>query len=207
MSSTGSSPKVEESENEKALADVANQDWQRYEHVFAPEEEQLIGEYERLGTPAYAQRSRDLYANTTMQATPSAMAPAGLNPGSGRYVAGVNDANTATGAGLGRATNAADLATRGNYLQGLGSLIQLGRNLKNTSTAGLSAAANRDYAENVAEANADITREAGLYGGLGAVAGAGLYAGANYLANRTPTGSQPVTTGSGLNQFHGRLTY
>lgn len=181
MSSTGSSPKVKETENEKALADVANQDWQRYQHVFAPEEEKLIGQYERLGTPAYQQEQEGLYANTTMQAAPSTLAPAGLNPDSGRYVMGVNEANTATGAGLGKATNAADLQTRGQYLEGLGSLIQLGRNLKNSSTSGLASSARRDQAEAIAKENASLTSEAGLYGGLGTVAGAGLYAGASYL--------------------------
>ncbi len=181
----GKAKEQQESEQERALADVARQQIATFDAKWRPQQQRLAREVVAAGAPDSFERRR---AETMAKADTGAAFAATrekVNAGaaaSGQFgssghklgLAGV-DQDQATSSGL--ATVAADQATDDAMVSGLNAVTALGRGEKATAVNGMAQAAGIGAAQARADAERSFQNRAGnaQLAGTAAGVGAGLY--------------------------------
>lgn len=172
---SGSSGEVPITEDERALAEIAAERYQRYEDVFRPLEEEFIGDVlDMRDDPALEQiAASDLAASFGEARERATLAPAqAAGYGSGRMLMSVDAANQAeaetTGMGLYQARQASD----DRYARALNSLVQMGNGQAVNAISGMSMLADESSRRAIADAEAAQFARAATMKGIGTVAGA-----------------------------------
>jgi hypothetical protein len=145
--SGGSKPpkpeKIEETEQERALAQVAHAQWTRYKEVLAPFEDKYLADLRTTdvdrarvaGQTAAGVRQQFDEGRAGMERD---MFAAGVNPNSGKFQAAQSGLNTAQGATVGSATGRATQAADDLTYQNLQNAVRMGRGEALQATRGMS---------------------------------------------------------------------
>lgn len=201
MSGGGGRP--DETEEQRAIAEIAAQRFNRYKEVFAPLEDQYIqqvfdvrdqGNYETAGGLAAAEYQRE-FQNANQQAAGQMMGE-GVDPTSGAFQANSAALRRAQAVKQGLGIAGAKVQNTDRFYQGLKGVIQMGQGQASEAIGGLSRIAETAQDKANAQAENAFTANSALRSGL--MAGAG-YAAAPFVDSKlkqskptgtTPTGSQ-----------------
>lgn len=167
----GGSEKVEETPEEKELAQIASERWERYKETFKPLENQYMAEVDDLGT----QQAQDQVTGQAVSGVQQGVGDMAIDPNQGNPMGN-------TGAALGSArANAATQATtglRGQHIQGMQGIVQMGQGQSADAIQGMSDIAGQAASEAAADAKRETFRDFNrrqAWGNLaGNVAGAGM---------------------------------
>jgi len=208
----GGDAEVEETKDEKVLAQVGKQQWERYKDTFAPLENVLM-DRARMGEPEQAQATgvanaavQQEYDGQTEQIT-QAMGERGVSAGSGATVSALGSSALDRAASQAMTqVNAQENVADAHY-EGLESVIQLGRGKSADAVQGMSNIAARSNQEAVNSALNDFERRRSNVQGAASLAGAGTSAlmsapqppGYNTPATRT---SPSVVNDPGARDYH-----
>lgn len=168
---------VEQSEGERMLADLADEQWDDYQARFIPLENAFIGRMENVRNERPLATGRA--AATVTQAFDPAyedvgrtMIQRGAAPGSGAFTAGLADIAAAEGSARGKAVVAADRDTENRYYAGQQQIVNLGRGVATDANIGMRRMAGLGDATARADAQASMTESDAIHGAIGTVAGA-----------------------------------
>jgi len=193
------SPEIEETPEQKELAEIGVERMKHYENVLKPVEDAYINKAQRIGkgdaelasgmASADAARSVDAIEEKSRQKA----AASGAAPGSGRYNQAVATANDAEGRARGLSEVGAREASEDRRLSALNDVVRIGLGKAAEGQKGIADVAGdaarenvtdtqRDFAEDMQERQA-VTSTAGGLAGLGALYYTG---GSSSGANTTP---------------------
>lgn len=169
--SGGGTPKQEETEMERAQADIGAKKWFRYVEQYRPLENQLIGKV--LGYGSRAQHDRSI--GDAVQTMRKAQGTTSINPN--------NPASASTG--IANAVNLASAANEGEKFNrqretgGLKGAVDLGSGLDSGATQMVSRLAAIEGQQAKANAIQEATDNANMMSGIGAMAGLAIGTGMN----------------------------
>lgn len=217
MSGGGSDVKVKPSNEEKQLAQIAQERWERYENKFVPAENEYISEIEEINTGHMADKAEGEVTaaahqsfDDSVEKTLAKTAAAGADPSSGRWQAQSSGLADARGSSLAKGLQNVHEGLENQELSGLKNVIAMGQGQSSEALSGLGG-----LAENAArEAQADAQAAAALDSAQANLAGNVLGAGARYAAGglsgggggqpaNAPIGSDYGGTAGVLNQGTG----
>lgn len=177
-----------ESPAERALMDNALQRYQRYKTTWQPVQQQAIQMVQRMGQPGSFERGQAVtraagevgagYDQATQQLEDS-MAQRGVDTGDSAYRMQSAGATTERAKAQGIAGAGAEGAIDAAYLEGLSSVMNLGRQQSNMAVKGEAATANTTFENNrtgALEGAMRRSRNAGLVGMAGGLAASGISA-------------------------------
>lgn len=179
---SGKGKYVEQSEGERMLADLSEEQWNDYQDRFIPIENAYM---ERLDS---IRDERPLATGRAAASTTQAFDAAhkdvmegnmqrGAGPGSGRFSAGLADMAVAEGGSKGNAIVRADRDTEKRYYAGQQQIVNLGRGVATDANLGMRRSAGLESATARSDAQAASTVSGAWYGAAGTVAGAAGRAG------------------------------
>lgn len=175
----GDDGKIEETEDEKAFADVVSQKWNHYKEKYSGVEQQYMDKVDSLdseGAKTFAEGS----ANQHTQAAFSKAADdvrdshtaAGLNPNSGASKAKMHEFATnegeATGENMARAGN----SQKDQHIAGISNIVAMGQGKSTEATAGLGGLADSSADKAASDAVKAFNDSAANQQAVGTVAGA-----------------------------------
>lgn len=174
----GSAPKVYETPEEQALAEVAARKWNHYQENYVPLENYFMAQTEKENAPgaykmasgAAASAGANEFSRASQQASQS-LASRGINPNSGAFGISQGSISASQGASTGTNMARAQTAQQTRYVGGLSNIAAMGRGNATEAQQGMTdiaANAQRD-AINAAESSWNST--AARRGALGTVAG------------------------------------
>lgn len=139
----GKTPKQEITEEERALAEVAAQKWERYKTAFAPAQEAYMAKVDALGTPQVNRYARGAASSSvTAQASQRPglrlAASRGLNLNSGSVLADMADTARDTQSVATDTTLGAQLSAEDAYAGGLQAVAAMGQGQSSQAQAGMS---------------------------------------------------------------------
>lgn len=210
---SGKKEGVPETQQQKALAEVAMKQLADYRQRWAPLQRQLATKITASGAPDSREREQAAgkaatdnavrFGDAERQVTAATSASAGL--GSSRTklaMAGVGD-DKATSRSLGLA--GADQAVDDAYMEGLGMLTAMGRGERTGAVQGMADVAARSGRQAASDAAASLRRRAGNAQLAGQVAGFGLAGGFNGVGDAVQ--AKFSTTDVGSSGFGSGLAY
>lgn len=152
--SKGGSEKAKESPQERALAEVAMSNWERYKTVFRPAEDKWLRDVNQSTGAEKAQVAGQAagmvgdQADAATEATVREAAASGINPNSGRFQGEIGGIGTERAKATGKATAASDVGVDTRQLGRKMGVVAVGRGQATGAAAGLSelaqTAANRE---------------------------------------------------------------
>jgi hypothetical protein len=191
----GGSNEVKETPEEKELAKIAGERWERYQDVFVPLENQYMAEVDDMGTQQAMDEVTGQAVTNVMQ---GAEVPA-VDPNRGQ---------PGIGAALGRAragaATKAATGLRGQHLQGMQGIVQMGQGQSASAMQGLGDVASQAASEAQGEAFRDFNRRQSWLNLGGQVAGAGMAYGMN--GGGQSQGQMLSSQNKGLGQFGQQAT-
>lgn len=168
---------VEQSEGERQLADLADEQWADYQDRFIPLENAFMDRMEGIRDQRPLATGRA--AATVTQAFDPAYDEAGRTmirrgaaPGSGAFAGGLADIAAAEGKSRGSAVVSADRDTENRYYAGQQQIVNLGRGVATDANIGMRRMAGLGDATARADAQASMTESEAIHGAIGTVAGA-----------------------------------
>lgn len=170
-----SKDKPKPTDQERALADVAARDWDRYKASYVPAENQYVSRLR--ATPGDFAAARGAAIADVEQATAGAASRI-IGAGdisSGRSQMALADLYATKGTARGAAVNQAQLARENVELRGLSKMAAFGRGLADQSRVGLASTAAEANQKNIDELRNKISEQNALLEGASGLAGA--YAG------------------------------
>jgi hypothetical protein len=176
----GKDPKVRETKQEVALAEVAEKKWQYYKDTFRPLEDEYMKQVGDMDSDGARQFATGTAASATTAAfgdahkrMESSLQDQGVNPNSGKYktsVMGLADAEAMSSAdNKSRALTSQEDA----YVGGLTNVSAIGRGQSTTAQAGLSDLARSSSTKAASDAGNAYNNRASLINAAGSVFGAG----------------------------------
>jgi hypothetical protein len=158
--------KAKESESSKVQAEIGKKEWERYKTDFAPEEKQFISDVQEIGSG----RERELLEGRGISELRQSTGP--LQPSRSPMGIARRSLSTAEGG----ADISADTATKAIERKGRGinTAVGLGRSVATGAMGQLSRSSQLETSRNIAKAQADSTREQGLWDTIGTAAGYGI---------------------------------
>jgi hypothetical protein len=177
---------IEETEGERAQAEVAVKRWADYQEVFKPYENKFMGDVNELNSAANYQRAEELaisplaasFAEQGMKIQKRNMA-SGINPNSGKFKS-INSEITSS-----QASAELDTASRANvtqqerYIGGLQNITAMGQGQATTAMNGMADIAQMSQRNARSEAQDALAKRNNVQSGVGAVVGAGTSYGLN----------------------------
>lgn len=200
MGGGGSKNKIPETTEEKALAEIATEEFRRNQDVISPLVDDFIANEAVMSDSDYAMGANLATSQVADKLSGQVgQAMRGVNPNSGAASRALAD--IATVGGQSKAAAAADTTTGlyGAENQRLMNLVSMGRGQNARAVEGLNAAARGAAQRAVADANADYKRRAGMQNTIMSGVGALTAVGANSFG-----GTQP-SSGSGFSLSDGDL--
>lgn len=174
---SGKGKYVQQSEGERMLADLAEEQWQDYQTRFIPLENSFMDRMENI------RDERPLATGRAAATVSQSFDPAytevagqkivrGAAPGSGAFAGGLADVAVAEGKSRGRAVVAADRDTENRYYAGQQQIVNLGRGVATDANLGMRRMAGMGAATASAEAQASTIESNAWNEAAGTVAGA-----------------------------------
>lgn len=192
----GGSNEIQETEAQKAMAGVANQQWQlyknelqQYENLFMDKVDDLNGDqqYDKLaGTAALGsgQAFGEARAGLADQ-----MAASGIDPTSGKYQGAMNDLETDQALSQTDTTNRAQSSQQDKYVAGLKDVVSIGSGQKAEAMAGMGDVAQSSLNKAISDANSAFQTKQAMAGLVGSVAGAGTAYGLGQVGGKAASGT------------------
>lgn len=176
----GSSPKIDETEEQKELASIAAEKFDYFESELKPMRDVFIGEmldgnneakYDRLAGTVKADAGT--FLNSHLDGAEAQMKASGIDPSSGRYAATVGNVANSAAEIESDSVNRGQSSLQDNYVLGLGNVVAMGEKKSMQAMDGLSdvAAKSADHARqsvsNKLGERSDAKTGLGLVGAVG----------------------------------------
>jgi len=200
MSGGGGDNKIEETEQQKAFAEVAMKQWQDYQQRYRPYENEFMGKVDRLNSENSYQQAADLASvpvesSFTGAVTNSAqqMTQAGINPNSGMFQEELNKIDRKKQQTKSDYQNQAQVSQQDRYTSGIQNIVRMGQGQSTQAMQGLGDVAS--MANQRAQNDAQLSAQ-NRYGNQQVVGGV-VGAGTRYGLGKSLPQVQP-DQGSGL---------
>ena len=189
-----SKARQKETPMEREAALIAAENWNRYQSVFVPIENEFIRQVQ-LGPQDYQRAQEAAVGANRMQfgqarqdATRQLFA-GGVNPNSGRFQGALADLARGQAASAAQGVVGANVDTRRRNLAGLEAAVSLGRGQKTQADLGISSIAARQAQKASADAQRQFQSRLATQTAIGQAAGLGL----GYLKNKNTFDKNPIT--------------
>ena len=212
----GGDNEVNETEAERAAAEVAMKQWNLYKNELKGFEDNFIQRVDNINSDANmadAKEAVDLgynksYSDARGQAADT-MAASGIDPSSAKFQGAMNDMTTEQAIKQGDKVNRAQVGEQDKYVAGLQDVVAIGMGQKAESLAGINDTASLSMRKAVTDANNDFNQSAAMAQTVGSVAGAGAAAGLRSVQPDTPDTLEVMQTGSknGFSPMGGSSSY
>lgn len=163
MSNDSGGGEIEETQAERALAEVSANKWVDYQEKFVPLENQYMQSVEDLNSDATKQRVRSnaaskVYGQASGQnfGLSKSTFGAGLDPTSGRFKTKSNALQRAIQKTADNAANNSEFAAENSYIQGMGNIVAMGNNQETAAMNSMSHIANTASGEAINDARMDF---------------------------------------------------
>ena len=203
----GKGSKVDETEQERALAEIAAQRFNRYKEVFAPLEDQYIQQvfdvrnqsnYENAGGIAAAQFQKEF--QTGQDKLTDQMFQQGVDPSSGAFQENSAALRRAQAVGQGIGVSGAKVANTDRFYQGLRGVMAIGQGQASDAIEGMAGIARQSQEKaNAAAANA-FDKSSAIRSGVAAGLG---YAATPFVDSKLKKPQAPSPTFSGTTSSTG----
>lgn len=198
----GKGSKVDETEQERALAEIAAQRFNRYKEVFAPLEDQYIQQvfdvrdqsnYETAGGIAAAQFQKEF--QTGQDKLTDQMIQQGVDPSSGAFQENSAALRRAQAVGQGLGVSGAKVANTDRFYQGLRGVMAIGQGQSADAIEGMAGLARQSQERATASAESAFNRSSAVRSGVSAGLG---YAAAPAVDSRLkkPQSFSPTFSGT-----------
>lgn len=203
----GKGSKVDETEQERALAEIAAQRFNRYKEVFAPLEDQYIQQvfdvrdqsnYETAGGIAAAQFQKEF--QTGQDKLTDQMIQQGVDPSSGAFQENSAALRRAQAVGQGVGVSGAKVANTDRFYQGLRGVMAIGQGQASDAIEGMAGLARQSQEKAAASAESAFNRSSAIRSGVSAGLG---YAAAPAVDSRLQRPRTPSPTFSGTTNTTG----
>ena len=203
----GKGSKVDETEQERALAEIAAQRFNRYKEVFAPLEDQYIQQvfdvrnqsnYETAGGIAAAQFQKEF--QTGQDKLTDQMIQQGVDPSSGAFQENSAALRRAQAVGQGLGVSGAKVANTDRFYQGLRGVTAIGQGQASDAIEGMAGLARQSGEKAAAAAESAFNRSSAIRSGVSAGLG---YAAAPAVDSRLKRPQSPSPTFSGTTNTAG----
>lgn len=169
---------VEETAAEKAMAEVISKEWTRFKDVHQPLLNSLSADIQKIGEGEKNLVMGKVNAGITKAYTPAmeaSLTPApGVDPSSGRAVMGLNSLENSKAEALSKSEIQGETGVDTAKLQGLQSMVQMGRGQAGTAMAGMSDIAGNAVNSAITDARISQQNRNDTFETGAALAGAGL---------------------------------
>lgn len=182
MCGGGGDPKIKETPEQKELARIAVERWNKYKEMYLPVEQEYFDLVEKMDQKSTQKRA----AGTAAVNVESAFADAiqndvammtsqgsGVDPSSGKFQSAVADHAERKGAARSENMSMTEQAVKDNYIKGLQSIVAMGNNQASEAISGMGEVAQRSSDVARSEAVSDFRKDQGDEAAVGMVAGAG----------------------------------
>jgi hypothetical protein len=198
----GKGSKVDETEQERALAEIAAQRFNRYREVFAPLEDQYIQQvfdvrnqsnYETAGGIAAAQFQKEF--QTGQDKLTDQMFQQGVDPSSGAFQENSAALRRAQAVGQGLGVSGAKVANTDRFYQGLRGVMAIGQGQSADAIEGMAGLARQSGERATAAAESAFERSSAIRSGVASGLG---YAAAPAIDSRLqrPRSTSPTFSGT-----------
>jgi hypothetical protein len=203
----GKGSKVDETEQERALAEIAAQRFNRYKEVFAPLEDQYIQQvfdvrnqsnYENAGGIAAAQFQKEF--QTGQDKLTDQMFQQGVDPSSGAFQENSAALRRAQAVGQGLGVSGAKVANTDRFYQGLRGVMAIGQGQSADAIEGMAGLARQSQERANASAETAFNKSSAIRSGVSAGLG---YAAAPAVDSRLQRPRSPSPTFSGTTNTTG----
>jgi hypothetical protein len=201
MGKGGGSNEIQETEAQRAAADVAREQWnlynsdlKQYEDIFMNKVDDLNSgkQYDKLaGTAALGTAQSFGEARSGLA---DSMAAGGIDPTSGKYQAAMSDLETDQALSQTDTTNRAQSSQQDKYVAGLKDVVSIGAGQKAESLAGMGDVATTSLRKSVNDAQISFQNRQATAGMVGTVLGAGASYGLSNLKAPTVTSNSDVAS-------------
>lgn len=179
----GSAPEVQETEAEKAQAEVAEDMWTLYQNVLAPYEDVFIQDVEKLNSPGgYTKAAGDTNLSYSSQfsdardQTGSTLTSAGVNPNSGKFDTAQDSLTRQQAFSQNDAMNRAQSSNADQYVGGLEDVLAIGSGEEAQNMGALDSLASASNRSARSDAQAAESNALSQSNSLSSLAGAGMSA-------------------------------
>ncbi|MBM0511408.1 hypothetical protein GO616_08670 [Aeromonas hydrophila] len=182
----GGSGKVEETAAQKALAEVAMQQWQLYQNELKPYEDLFMnkvddlnreGEFDRLAGTAALGTAQSF--GEARQGLADGMAAAGVDPSSGKYQEAMKALEADQALSQTDTANRAQSSQQDRYVAGLKDVVSMGQGQKAEALAGYNSLASTSLNKAAMDAQSKFNNKQAVMGLAGALGGAATAYGMN----------------------------
>lgn len=177
----GGSNEVKETENEKAAAQVASQQWDLYQDELRPYENLFMDKVDALNNE---QKYADIANDTNLgyqaefgkarQDTATQLAASGVDPSSGKFQGTLDDITSDQVAGQIDTTNRAQSTQADKYVGGLQDVVAMGAGQKADALSGFNSIANTSMQKAQSDAQRSMSNRQATAGVAGALGGAAV---------------------------------
>ncbi|AJE04674.1 hypothetical protein [Geobacter pickeringii] len=195
---SASAPDVQPTAQQRALSDIAAQQFNNYMTTYRPFETKYIADIQ--GNDAGRQERAAGIANANVAGKPSAIT--GMDPTSGRFMGAVSGSTTTTANATGNAVTGARQAIQGQTLAAQQGLVNLGQGKAAATQSGMETLASNASRSAINDAYLDINNQRFTNNMIGSGIGAAAY-GAKKYGPAIKTGLS--NWGNGLN-WDGTMT-
>lgn len=175
----GGSGKVEETAAQKALAEVAMQQWQLYQNELKPYEDLFMNKVDDLQREEEFDKLAGTAALGTAQSFGEArqgladgMAAAGVDPSSGKYQEAMKALEADQALSQTDTANRAQSSQQDRYVAGLKDVVSMGQGQKAEALAGYNSLASTSLNKAAMDAQSKFNNKQAVMGLVGAVGGA-----------------------------------
>jgi len=177
---------IEETEGERAQAEVAVKRWADYQKIFKPYENKFMGDVDELNSQANYKRAEELamsplassFAEQGMQIQKQNKAR-GLNPNSGKFKSMNNEITGSQASAELDSSSRANVSQQERYLGGLQNITAIGQGQAATAMNGMADIAQMSQSNARSEAQDALSKRSNIQSGVGAIVGAGTSYGLN----------------------------
>jgi hypothetical protein len=177
----GGSNEVKETENEKAAAQVASQQWDLYQNELRPYENLFMDKVDALNNE---QKYADIANDTNLgyqaefgkarQDTATQLAARGVDPSSGKFQGTLDNITSDQVAGQIDTTNRAQSTQADKYVGGLQDVVAMGAGQKADALSGFNSIANTSMQKAQSDAQRSMSNRQATAGVAGALGGAAV---------------------------------
>ena len=135
---------IKDTEDQKALAEIAAQRWQQYQQNYIPVENRYMDKIRNFDSPETMNRMTGIAATNTENAFSEALnndirriTAEGINPGSGTFKSAITDNATAKNVAMVDNTSRTQQAVQDTKVQGMQNIVNLGSGLSTEAITGL----------------------------------------------------------------------
>ncbi|CAB5657583.1 Uncharacterised protein [Aeromonas hydrophila] len=203
----GGSGKVEETAAQKALAEVAMQQWQLYQNELKPYEDLFMnkvddlnreGEFDKLAGTAALGTAQSF--GEARQGLADGMAAAGVDPSSGKYQEAMKELEADQALSQTDTANRAQSSQQDRYVAGLKDVVSMGQGQKAEALAGYNSLASTSLNKAAMDAQSKFNNKQAVMGLVGAVGGAATAYG---MSDATKTASKKISPTASVLQGKG----